>query len=108
MHIRKRAIVALGALIPASDARTFEALARDLVGVLSESQAGTAGGTAGSAAAFAQLVGGLAKVLPGQVGAILPSVMPGIVALTRDTDDEEALESGLTVGAPWAGRGRGV
>jgi hypothetical protein len=74
----------------------FDSLSKSLIEVLTEEAQNN-----GTKIAYAQLVGGLAKVIPQRIGGLLPAVMPGILSLTMVTGDEEALESGLTVGNSW-------
>jgi hypothetical protein len=91
-HIRKRAIISLGYLLPVSESKVFDSLSQSLEMVLQE---GTKNDP--KKVAYAQLVGGLAKVMPGRVGPILNGLINGILGLTFEMEDEEAVESGLTV-----------
>jgi len=102
-HIRKRAIIATGYLIPSSTKEVFQVLSERLIGVLGagademETDENSAIDEITKKTAYASLVGTLGKTSPAKIGRILDEIVPGILDLSEATEEEEALEASMTV-----------
>lgn len=102
-HIRKRAIVALGSLVPIANREVFDVLSERLVGVLGEGsgegmQTDEDAGIEDIAkrTAYALLIGTLARTSANRIGKVLPQVVPGILSLSEQDQDDDALEASMT------------
>jgi len=105
-HIRKRAIIATGYLIPSSTKDVFQVLSERLIGVLGdgademETDENSAIDQITKKTAYTSLVGTLGKTSPTKIGKILDEIVPGILDLSEATEEEEALEASMTVSFP--------
>lgn len=101
-HIRKRSIHAIGQLIPSASNETFETLSQAIVSVFSdgsdedmETEEESDLAESVKRTAYSGLVGTLGKTSPAKIGKVLESIIPGILALSELTEDEEALEASM-------------
>lgn len=111
-HIRKRSIAAVSALAPLLSENNFALLSKSLMKVLGESSGNDsmdvddAANTSTSYAAselvkrtsYASLVGALSRTCTGKMAKGLETLMPCLLKLTEEMDNEDALEASMTVG----------
>lgn len=98
--VKKKAIAALGALIPSSSPKVFTSLSRTLLEALKN-----AGTHSDVSRTYIALVGTLAKSSPARIGGVLKDVMPSVLEVCKADEEEEegveeAREVGLQVRAP--------
>jgi cullin-associated NEDD8-dissociated protein 1 len=98
--VKKKAIAAIGALIPSSSPKIFTSLAKTLLDALKDGKTHADVGRT-----YIALVGTLAKSSPARVGGVLKEVMPSIIDVCKADEDEaegaeEAREVGLQVRFP--------
>jgi cullin-associated NEDD8-dissociated protein 1 len=103
MHIRKRAIVALGSLAPTANREVFRTLSDRLIGVLGEGgdsiEIDEEEGVSGTEkqTAYVALVGTLGKAVPSKIGKVLDKLLPGILSLANETgEDVDSSEASMT------------
>jgi cullin-associated NEDD8-dissociated protein 1 len=86
--VRKRAVLALGALAASSTSEIFTALASAIITALDAASGAAGAKEQEKARTMVQLVATLARTCPARIGRRLPELMPRILAAVQSEDDE--------------------